>query len=170
MAKSELYRAKNIEDLFHASVNRYQSAILDFGSLSQKTIELIDNQFNINVEGFNLVLDSDSLRHIYDRHFKDSKRFLISYLDNLLDFVNNAHLVECKLINENNHIIFHTKKPEGVFQFVCVIQTGRKRLSGKTLYVTRVKLHDNLTPRLTSLTGFNVGKSKLNSFTNQVLV
>jgi hypothetical protein len=170
MSNSELYVAKNIEDLFIASMNRFQSSILFFGKLPKNIVESVAIKFGIDINEYSLVLDSDTLRHIYDRHFQDSQRFNIQHLDNLMDFIKESYFIECKRINNKIHFVFHTKKTENLFYLVCVLQTKRKRISVKTIYVKMEKLPNNLTLGLTSVTGFNAGKNIPNLNLNQVLL
>jgi hypothetical protein len=125
-----------LEDLFLYTIYRVE-AYYSFGKISKASAKYVYEQLNMDIAGFELRIDTNHLRHFYDRHYDeiDGHHFSIRFSDfrKLLQIVNTP--TQIKNGNVKNRIVFKKNYPNGKYDLVVEIDRRNKILSGKSFRI-----------------------------------
>lgn len=136
MKITKTFKAKELGELFYYALYNC-SAIWKASNVNDKTQKEIKLKFNINVNGFSIILHSNYLKHFLYRHFdeKDPKQRDITFKDiqKIADVINN-HTAILKG-NKPDTILFKQQRPDGLFELVCFIDSRNKTLSGRSFRI-----------------------------------
>jgi hypothetical protein len=110
------------------------------GKIDENLAQEIYNKANVNLEGFNLELRSDDIRHLLNKHGNENTEVLRGQraitTDDVLNFANIISNFDSIKANGDNSLTF-IKNINGKTTAVTLYATGNKSLSLKTMYANK---------------------------------
>lgn len=137
----------SIKGLYKGSTNR---KVLYIGKISSKLNDYINsklNNYTKNLTNYNVILDSDRISHIINKHgdkYKESLLGQTAILPNtflILPFIiSHADVIEHSIEkNGNNGLKFIKNYKNGVYNACYFISDKNKKLTLSTLYINKKK-------------------------------
>lgn len=129
------YQVSDIEDLFFYTLYNFKADWIA-GEIYIRIANRVKQQYGYDISKFKLVLRSEDIRHIFNRHFNEKapnqKNISVNDIKHILRLVNYC---DSLALDVDERIVFKKLFPNGEYSFVVEIDERNKRLLGKTFWI-----------------------------------
>lgn len=116
-------------------------------NVDDKVRDLVLDALDIDISGYNHILDSSAVKHALNRHKNDKIPLTVEHFNLISDIVKNADRIKCgrKNTRKLNTIVYMKKYKNRVF-YVEEIRSGRHQLAMNTMYLDEKAINKKDTP------------------------
>ena len=136
MKRLETERTNELGELFFCAIYHVKSYWVA-GTVDAVTASRIKKEIGLNLKGYRIVLYSEGLTHLLNRHYSESvkKQRGVRYKDigRIGNVINRYNTVEYS--KRTDRLVFKRRFPDGTLFLVVEIDHVNKVLSGITLWI-----------------------------------